>query len=98
MDEPVDEPVQLYTDSKGTTWKRTGYCCKCGECCRGNPFTGEEHGYCPLLKALEDGTFNCTDRQHPYYLQGCNVWPQRPEQITDKPKCTYKFERMPDGG
>jgi len=58
----------------------------------GNPFTGEP-GWCPLLR-MDDGIASCVDRQHPYYLNGCNVWPTHPEQIADKPSCSYKFERI----
>jgi hypothetical protein len=24
-------------------WLRSGYCCKCGECCVGDPFPDKEH-------------------------------------------------------
>src|SRR5215469_2674555 len=45
-------------------WLRSGYCCRCGECCEGDPFPHDEddprrsplmrqpperQGYCPLL-------------------------------------------------
>jgi len=74
---------------------RTGECCRCGECCMtGNPFTGEPNVPCPLLALLPDGLHACTDRQNPYYLNGCNVWPTHPDQIADKSSCTYKFERV----
>lgn len=73
-------------------WVRTGECNRCGECCKGNPFTGETAGYCPLFTWLEKDVGHCTDRQHPYYLNGCDVWPTHPAQIADKPSCSYTFE------
>jgi hypothetical protein len=81
---------------------RTGECCRCGECCQGDPFLGEMgepeiEGACPLLTLLPDGLHACSDREHPYYLSGCNIWPSHPDQISDKPSCTYKFERVSDG-
>lgn len=77
------------------TWVRSGECCRCGECCWGDPFNGEQgepviEGACPLL-SLFAGHYVCTDRQHPYYLNGCNIWPTHPAQIADKPGCSYRF-------
>lgn len=83
----------------GSVYVRTGECNRCGECCRtGDPFNGEMGepaipGACPLL-ALLDGIHTCTDRSNEYYLKGCNVWPTHPNQIIDKPSCSYKFERI----
>lgn len=82
----------------GETWVRTGECCRCGQCCWGDPFNGEQggpliEGACPLL-GLFSGRYVCTDRQHPYYLNGCNVWPTHPAQIADKPGCSYRFEKV----
>lgn len=59
----------------------------------GNPFTGEPNVPCPLL-GFQDGHYLCTDRLDPYYLNGCNVWPTHPGQISDKPSCSYKFEKI----
>lgn len=79
---------------------RSGECCRCGECCRsGDPFNGEMgepaiEGACPLLALLPDGVHACTDRQHPYYLSGCNVWPSHPDHIVNYPSCSYKFEAV----
>jgi len=78
-------------------WIRHGECTRCGQCCVGDPFNGEEGaasvaGYCPLYRLL-DGRGHCSGHgQHPYYLGGCNRWPDRPELIADKPSCTYTFE------
>jgi hypothetical protein len=77
-------------------WVREGECCRCGECCVGDP--GREdmtrpapvEGYCPLYRIV-DGVGACSDRQHPYYLAGCNVWPSQPSHIADKPSCSYTF-------
>jgi hypothetical protein len=74
-----------------------GECCRCGDCCKGDPFNGElgaaaVAGYCPLYRVSADGGHCIGYGVHSYYLGGCNVWPQRPEQIADKPNCTYRFE------
>ena len=82
------------------TYVRTGECCQCGECCRtGDPFEGTEGepeiaGACPLLTLLPDGLHACSDRQHPYYLNGCNVWPTHPGHLEGKPSCSYHFEKI----
>jgi hypothetical protein len=44
-----------------------------------------------LYDLAADGLGVCTDRQHAYYLSGCNVWPQHPDNIKDKPSCSYRF-------
>jgi hypothetical protein len=79
-----------------TEWVRSGECNRCGDCCKGDPFLGEEgepeiEGYCPLL-VLKDNLLTCSNRQHPYYLNGCNVFPTHPGQIADKPNCSYTFD------
>jgi len=83
------------------TWVREGYCCKCGECCKGpDPFEGElgqppVSGFCSLYRIV-DGRGNCAGHEppneHPYYLNGCNVWPTIPEHVAAYPSCTYRFE------
>jgi hypothetical protein len=70
---------------------RTGYCCRCGDCCKGNPFTGETSGYCPLYREAE-GLGECSDRTSAYYQGGCIDWPQKPEHLIPYPDCTYRFE------
>lgn len=83
----------------GTRWRREGECCRCGECCRGgDPFNGTEGapeipGACPLLRLLPNGLHACSDRRHPGYLNGCNVWPTMPEHVAAYPSCTYVFVR-----
>lgn len=81
-------------------WVRSGYCCQCGECCRGDdPFGGElgpppVPGFCALYRVV-DGHGHCAGHEpphHPYYLQGCDRWPDRPEVIANYPHCTYRFE------
>lgn len=37
-----------------------------------------------------------TSAPHPYYLQGCNVWPTVPHHIVNYPSCTYKFTWVDD--
>jgi len=82
---------------------RTGECCRCGECCRtGDPFDGELgeptiEGACPLL-AFHAGVFACSDRQHPYYLNGCNVFPTHPDHLRVHPGCSYRFAKVADDG
>jgi len=91
-------------------WKRSGYCCRCGDCCIGDPFNGEEglpaiEGRCPLFRfhhtpdGNEEGLCigHEPPNQHPYYLNGCNVWPSDPRHIAHLPRCTYKFEWVSDG-
>lgn len=84
----MSAPVIAY---EGKLYRREGECCRCGECCRGNPFDGPDTEYCPLFRWLEEGVGECTDREHPYYLNGCNVFPSHPGQIADKPSCSYRF-------
>lgn len=88
-----------FVQADGTVWERSGECCRCGECCKGDPFNGELGeapvcDYCPLFRWLQDGRGSCSDRKHPYYLSGCVDYPTRPEQITDKPSCSYTFARV----
>jgi hypothetical protein len=86
-------------------WIRSGECCRCGECCVGDPFADEDRpreavvqGYCPLFELHQgapEGDGFCIGHeppnQHPYYLSGCNVWPDHPDNIVNCPSCTYKF-------
>ena len=55
-------------------------------------------GMCPLYElhvGASEGEGFCIGHeppnQHGYYLSGCNVWPNDPEQIADKPGCSYTF-------
>ena len=89
-----------FVDRDGTRWLRTGDCNGCGECCRnGDPFLGQRgpaeiEGACPLLR-LVDGLHRCSGHgTDPYYLGGCNVFPQMPDQIADYPSCSYRFKRV----
>jgi hypothetical protein len=89
----------------GSRWRRTGHCCRCGQCCEGDPFSGEEGtpavaGMCPVFRwetaptADSPGIGACSNREHRYYLGGCNAWPSLPEHIEDKPLCTFRFQRI----
>ena len=84
-------------------WVREGECCKCGDCCRGNPRPGDwldaPDGACPLLGIVrKDGTRLCRGHGvNEYYLTGCNVWPSEPYHIENYSRCTYRFEWV-DGG
>lgn len=100
MEEVSEDRASSITFDHGPNGKfiRTGHCSRCGECCAGDPFDGEEGepeiaGHCPLLTLVGD-KFACSNREHPYYLSGCNVWPTHPGQIEDKPSCTYEFQRV----
>lgn len=78
-------------------WRRTGECCRCGDCCKGQFETGEADpavngGYCTLFRWAAPGEGFCSDRSHPYYLRGCCDWPTKPEHLLDKPRCSYRFE------
>jgi hypothetical protein len=101
-------------------WQRGGYCCRCGDCCVGNPFPDpddpnasaamklppEVNGYCPLFKwaNLPEGPGFCkghagavpAGREDPFYLNGCNVWPQSPSEISEYKNCTYSFTWVDD--
>ena len=78
-------------------WIREGECNRCGECCVGDPGHPEMERpasietHCPLYALLPDGKFGCSNREHPYYLAGCNVWPQHPDNLIGKPSCSYSF-------
>ena len=91
-------------------WVRSGYCCRCGQCCVGDPFADHERPraavvptHCPLYE-IRDGTGFCTGhtgavpagQEHPYYLAACAAWPDHPSQIADKPACTYSFAWVDD--
>ena len=83
-------------------WVREGYCCRCGDCCRG-PVEGvipaQADGACPFLMAVNaKGERLCEIHDRPndgtpqtYWSRGCNVWPTDPMHIADLPRCTYTF-------
>ena len=83
-------------------WQRSGECCQCGECCRGNPNPGlwddAADGMCPLLGLKrKDGTRLCTGHGwHPYYRNGCNVWPHIPDHVAAYPSCSYRWTWVSD--
>jgi len=58
------------------------------------PAVGTVPGACPLYRQAPDGRGACGDRQAPYYVAGCVVWPVAPENIADYPDCSYTFERV----
>lgn len=89
-----EPPQEFFNKTTGERWRREGYCCQCGDCCIGDFETGEGDGPCPLLKRMTADKAICSDRQHWYYLRGCNVWPSKPEHIKDLPRCTYKFTKL----
>jgi hypothetical protein len=84
---------------------REGDCSRCGACCwgdlpEGGPLDDVRHtatieGACPLLRCDEHDGFYCAGwGWHPYYLAGCNVWPQHPSNVSDRPGCAYTFTEV----
>lgn len=85
----------------GKTYRREGYCSRCGACCRA--FCG------PIRYRLEDGQckelhFETDD--HGQTLAYCNVYWDRPMSCvlypfnpleTLLPECTYRFVEVTDG-
>lgn len=87
----AEDPSE-YTDVDGVTWRRTGYCNHCGQCCQADVITGEAT---PCQFLIQDaGVLQCSGRETEEYLNGCNVWPSVPAHIADYPDCTYTFERV----
>ena len=83
------------------TWVREGYCCRCGDCCRG-PIDGlpaQADGACPYLGAKHGEERLCTihDTVDTYWAKGCNVWPAHPSNIAGLSRCTFTFREVPDG-
>lgn len=76
--------LPVITSYDGVRYLRTGFCSRCGACCDGpEP--------CPQLSYDAAGLAVCAGyRTSPTSLAGCNVYPQGPRQIADKP-CTYRF-------
>lgn len=90
-----DQPVESFDPRDGTTWRRTGACCRCGECCVGDPYDPEATGMCSHF-VWEDEVAKvgrCDGRDSAYYLAGCAVYPQYPDQVADKPGCSYVFSK-----
>lgn len=85
-----DDPPRIFSDVHGRVFRRTGYCCRCGECCINPDAPG---GMCPLWREA-GGVGECSERMSPYYLAGCVDWPSKPEHLLGKPSCTYRFERV----
>lgn len=62
-----DEPVQDLGEN-GATWRRSGNCNRCGECCcSGDPFNGElgppkVEGACPLFARDHENLGTCAVR------------------------------------
>jgi len=70
----------------GTIYERTGYCCQCGQCCVGCKMliwiTENERGICGNRVRNEPQECN----------QDVRTWPNCPEHIIGRSKCTYKFK------
>lgn len=95
----------------GETWRRSGYCSRCGDCCDDsenifaeldgngdpNPQVQVVPGKCAYFRWGQDGLAQCTGRTTQYYLNGCAWQPSKPEHLTDWPNCTYTFEKLSDG-
>jgi hypothetical protein len=81
-----NEPPLVQKTHDGKVYRRTGYCCQCGECCRD----------CPMLQWVIKNTRGiCLDRinnRRQQCGQDIRGWPHIPEHIKNLSKCTYKFE------
>lgn len=94
-----EEPRVFAERPDGAVFRRTGSCNRCGSCCRtGDPFDGGRgvpvvEGACVLYRE-EDGIGRCTDRDHPYAVNACSIWPTDPRHLTEHPTCSYRFERI----
>lgn len=91
---PTYEEPQEFTTPDGVTWRRTGACNGCGECCRSGNAIPDVEPVVPGACALYREDIGCSDKTHWYYLGGCNVWPVKPENIARYPSCSYRFERV----
>jgi hypothetical protein len=79
-------------------WVREGYCCRCGDCCRGSidGLPAQADGACPYLGAAHAGERLCTihDTVDTYWAKGCNVWPTHPSNIEGLTRCTFTFREV----
>lgn len=89
-----DEPARDWVDDEGTTYRRTGYCCHCGQCCQSDVDTGGDQP-CHFLQTDDQGVLNCTGRGTESYLRGCDSFPTVPGHIEAYPGCTYRIEVIP---
>lgn len=111
IDQNANAEVIFQSLVDGSTWKRTGYCSRCGNCCDdvNNIFKdvdgnwnspGLEQvvpGKCAYFRWGEDGLAQCLGRDTEYYKSGCNQSPSKIEHTLDWPDCTYAFEKLTDG-
>ena len=89
------EPERIFID-RGVSYRRIGYCCRCGECCQmGIDNTSETP--CSNLKN-ELGNLSCKeyDSSHRSFNHCCKEFPISPRQISNisTPNCTYVFIRI----
>lgn len=92
---PIEYPEpQIFTLHNGEKWERTGYCCQCGKCCFGCPFTRNVNIDCIYLKWLSETRAVCTGRHTGYNKQACRPFPTDPNQLRHYPECTYKFRKI----
>jgi len=80
------------------SWKREGYCNKCGECCRtplmNSSFMLNEHGVCKFLIKISDTEYECkfkigeannaSEIERKYYIEECLPFPN-PDDIAHLP-------------
>ena len=82
-----------------SAYQRFGDCCQCGDCCKGNPYTGEgAHDDCPhLLRGAEGEKTACEihGTVGTYWALGCNVWPTMPHHVAHIERCTFQFKLIP---
>jgi len=82
-------------------WVREGECNRCGSCCRYESDGRLEReigpqavaGMCPLFRWADAARTVgvCSDRSHPHYKRGCDVWPDHPHCIEPHPRCSFTF-------
>jgi hypothetical protein len=81
-------------------WRRSGSCCKCGDCCRGpiDDLPEQTDGACPYLGKEHNGERLCAihGTVGTYWAHGCNVWPSDPVHIENYKRCTFRFEWIDD--
>lgn len=83
-----DEPSVILNQHDGRVYKRTGYCCHCGQCCID----------CPMLVWITKNEIGLCGNRLRNEKQECGqdllCWPECPENVEKCDKCTYKFQLL----
>lgn len=94
---PVEDRIVRHADGHGRSFRVTGHCNFCGDCCEsGNPYTGEP-GVCPHFVRESPTRGYCTDRSeaNTYYHLACKLWPNRDIHPGAYPRCSYVVTEIP---